>query len=563
MGKPSTQQELSAGQKDFIGLEMRWLFLIVLSLTGLAWGQPVSEKVELHFYVLPEHADFFLWGVPEDVGRDEALASGKVARPFVVEKDIVLAGPLSITFRAEGYIDETRTFDLTDMASNSSLLFVPPDKRPLQLTKKPSSMLLFWLGGSSIAGLALAFFTLRRRRELEEKLLRHRDSLHQLEQKVKELSGLFEGLKSVSEGRDEESMFRELEGLLNSAVEHEVGQVLRLEDGVWTAEYQWPELAPNLWQRLPKPKYSEKGELQLREQGSEWPNYTLTLPLTQEPKSVVLLGRSDADFSDQEIELAEFGLYQTAQSLEKARLLVQAQAAQADFEGSQQRLLQAVRLNTIGDMGAGVAHHLNTPLGAVSLSIEGSLALMKDLPKPVENLLQTGLEAIFNCQSIIDRLFTFTRDELKGEELVPLANVVKNTLKLLESKARDQEVELLCDVDEEAMVTGRSNELSHLVLNLVKNALEASAPGSSVKVSVQRENEFASLSVEDQGHGISQEDMEKIFQPFFSTRAMGQGRGLGLSICEQIATRHGANIRVTSKEQGSVFGVTFDQASKS
>jgi signal transduction histidine kinase len=100
-----------------------------------------------------------------------------------------------------------------------------------------------------------------------------------------------------------------------------------------------------------------------------------------------------------------------------------------------------------------------------------------------------------------------------------------------------------CDVP----VMGDPGSLNQVWVNLLDNALRAVGPTGRVKVSTERDGEMAVVAVTDTGVGIKPEDMEKLFQPFFSTRAAGEGTGLGLALCRRIVLRHGGTIHLTSE----------------
>lgn len=525
------------------------LLALALLIPGSACAQPASDTlVELHFFVEPANAEFILWGSPEQIARGQSLASGIASKPFALERRVLLEGPVSVTFRAEGYLDDTRNYDLRDLAQSSRTVSVPPDLKPIKLTKKPSMLYLSLLIGGCVSGIGLALLALHRKRLAEKSLKRNQLNLERLQTSVAHLSGLLESLRGVSKEPNDLDPYYDLESLLESSVDVEAALVVEPGPGGWQTIYRWPGLADRVFARIPLPEAGTTGPARTVGQSTEWPNHVLTLTLTTEPTRRVVLCRSESAFTDKEIDLAEFCLFQVRQALEKRHLMDQARVAQSEFEDTQRRLLQVARTNAVGDLGAGVAHQLNTPLGAISLSIEGTLAMLKEVPKPVENLLKTGLEAIENCQGIIDKLLTLSREGLEEKQEVSLNEAAESCIRLLQHKAKEQGVQFELLAEDTVVVSGHQNEVRQLVMNLAKNALDASPSGSTVTLAVRNTPSGSEFKVTDRGHGMSPETLKRAFEPFYSTRTVAQGRGLGLNVCEEIALRHSAAISIDSQE---------------
>jgi len=119
---------------------------------------------------------------------------------------------------------------------------------------------------------------------------------------------------------------------------------------------------------------------------------------------------------------------------------------------------------------------------------------------------------------------------------------------------RMHNVRIIRERDESSPVMADADQLEQVVLNLLSNAVDAMPRGGTVRVSLWRDEDFATLSVADEGHGIAQEIQDRIFDPFFSTKEIGKGTGLGLAISYGIVQDHGGDIVVESKPgQGAKF----------
>ncbi len=221
----------------------------------------------------------------------------------------------------------------------------------------------------------------------------------------------------------------------------------------------------------------------------------------------------------------------------------------------QQRLQQAARLAEIGQLAAGVAHEINTPLASIALRAESlfrsaqdpaltSLAAFANFPR----YLKTIEEETFRCKKIIRALLEFSswrRPETKPTNLNALAeraaDLVGHQMKL-----KQVILSLRLEPGLES-VPADDGQLRQVLLALLMNALDATPEGGHIEVSTAgRPKGGVTLTVKDDGAGIPPEVRDKIFNPFFTTKPFGQGTGLGLAICHGIVTSHGGSIDVES-----------------
>jgi two-component system, NtrC family, sensor kinase len=217
------------------------------------------------------------------------------------------------------------------------------------------------------------------------------------------------------------------------------------------------------------------------------------------------------------------------------------------------------RLASLGMLAAGVAHEVNTPITGISSYAQ---MLLEDTPEddPRHGLLKKVERQTFRASQIVRSLLDFARQRRGEQREVTLAEVAEEAVSEFEHRYRDRGLELVWQRPAEASlrVLGSETELTQVVVNLLANALDATHPGGRVEVGVAERDDRALLWVADNGSGIPREQIERIFQPFFSTKLAEGGTGLGLSISYEIVRRHGGRMTVESEPgQGSRFTVSL------
>jgi signal transduction histidine kinase len=229
----------------------------------------------------------------------------------------------------------------------------------------------------------------------------------------------------------------------------------------------------------------------------------------------------------------------------------------AALEGKRERegLQRAARLADIGQLAAGVAHEINTPLASIALRAESLLKAAGDPRlaaidsfKNFPRYLKTIEEEIFRCKRIIGALLDFSRarrPEVRDTDLNALAEKARD---LVGHRMRQKQVELALALHPGLPhVSADDGQMRQVLLALLINALDATEPGGSITLSTRTEGEGrVALTVADTGSGIAPENLDKLFTPFFTTKPVGQGTGLGLSTCHGIVAEHGGEIRVDS-----------------
>ena len=228
-------------------------------------------------------------------------------------------------------------------------------------------------------------------------------------------------------------------------------------------------------------------------------------------------------------------------------LVIERRQAEEEKLKLHSQLLHADRLATVGMLAAGVAHELNEPLG----NILGFAQLAKkcpELPASAEHDIGKIEAASLHAREIIQKLLVFARQAPPQKTQVNLSQVVEDGLYFFEARCAKEGIELVRLVSSDLpKITADPGQLNQLLVNLVVNALQ-SMPGSG-KITVQTRfcDNNVYLIVEDTGTGMSKEVLDKIFVPFFTTKDVGHGTGLGLPVVYGIVTAHGGTIDVKSE----------------
>ncbi len=282
----------------------------------------------------------------------------------------------------------------------------------------------------------------------------------------------------------------------------------------------------------------------------------------------VLDDRPEKTFQREDVNLLELLAPQAAISIRNARLYQELQERIKAQQVAEARLVRSARLAAVGEMAAGVAHELNNPLTTVAGFAE---LILQDLEpgSPFREDLELVLAESERARHVVRRLLDFSRPVDDQRTKTDLNELVKGVLLLVNHLTRTSSVEIVLALTEDLpWVTLDPNQIKQVFLNLVHNALQAMPNGGKLTVTTgQEEHEngghrqtWATLAVRDTGEGIPSENLEKLFEPFFSTRLPGKGTGLGLSVSYGIISSHGGFIDVESQiGQGSCFTIYLPQ----
>jgi signal transduction histidine kinase len=228
-------------------------------------------------------------------------------------------------------------------------------------------------------------------------------------------------------------------------------------------------------------------------------------------------------------------------------LIIERKQAEEDKLKLYDQIRHADRLATVGMLAAGVAHELNEPLG----NILGFAQLAKKgggVPASVKQDIKKIETASLHAREIIQKLLVFARQVPPEKRQVNLNDVVKDGLYFLNARCAKEGIELICNLCPNLPeIVADPVQLNQVLVNLVVNALQSMPGAGRITIQTQFCDNNVCLVVEDTGPGINKEVLDKIFVPFFTTKDIGHGTGLGLSVVHGIVTEHGGLIDVESK----------------
>lgn len=212
-------------------------------------------------------------------------------------------------------------------------------------------------------------------------------------------------------------------------------------------------------------------------------------------------------------------------------------------------LAHAEKMNVVGQLAAGVAHEINSPLdGAIEASriIEAG-DCPPDQSRAFAKAQRAALERI---AAIVKRLLTFSRREDADIESVVVSEAIREAVELVSHRITKSGVKVETPAPDRmrCSVSGQSLEVSQVIVNLLSNALDESREGGTIRIDSWCSDRWVVISVTDQGGGIPEKSMDWIFTPFFTTKSVGKGTGLGLAVSKNIVEKYGGRIEFTNMD---------------
>lgn len=250
-------------------------------------------------------------------------------------------------------------------------------------------------------------------------------------------------------------------------------------------------------------------------------------------------------------------------------LIDKLEAAYKDLKETQDQLQSAEKLASIGQLAAGVAHEINNPLGTIILyasMLKREIEKKKETATDAEDLSMIIDEAN-RCKNIVSNLLNFARHGRLKLTSVNIPKIINEVVRSV--KINPQFTDVIFNINEHCdknIVEGDIEQLKQVFLNIINNGCEALEESQTKNLTINIRNEENHLVVDiiDTGCGIPQENMKKLFTPFFTTKKMGKGTGLGLAISYGIIKMHRGDIKVKSNPgQGSVFTIKLPLEKKS
>ena len=226
--------------------------------------------------------------------------------------------------------------------------------------------------------------------------------------------------------------------------------------------------------------------------------------------------------------------------------IVKRKEAEDEQSRLQEQLRHADRLATIGQLAASMAHELNEPLGNI-LGFGQLAKKCPGLPLQAGQDIEKILTATLNAREVIRKILIFARQMPQQKRRVDLNHVIEECLSFLESRCTKEGIELVRLLSPELPeVFADPIQLNQVLVNMIINAVQAMLEGGRLTVQTLPGEDHLSLIIEDTGTGMTEEVLKQIFTPFFTTKDVGQGTGLGLAVVHGIITSHGGSIDVKS-----------------
>ncbi len=210
---------------------------------------------------------------------------------------------------------------------------------------------------------------------------------------------------------------------------------------------------------------------------------------------------------------------------------------------------------------AGVAHELGNPLAGISACLARIRARPEDVDRTRE-YVSAMQDSVAHMEQVVADLANCVHAMADHQRAVlRLDDPVSEALSVVTAEAAERRIELRHLTDADAVVRGNPTQLRQVVLNLVRNALDATAAGGGIMVIVARKGDVAQLRVSDSGAGVQSTDLPHIFDPFFTTKQIGRGTGLGLTVVTRVVAEHGGTLDFQSEPgQGCTVVVSLPAA---
>jgi two-component system sensor kinase FixL len=242
------------------------------------------------------------------------------------------------------------------------------------------------------------------------------------------------------------------------------------------------------------------------------------------------------------------------------RRRIDAERERTELELQQRRreLAHVGRVSLLGELAASLAHELSQPLTAIFANASAALLyLNRGNSGESKEALKEVLSDQSRASEVVRHMRRFVRKDAATEyTAVDLAEVVSDVVALVRSDAASQRANVVCEIEAGLpAVSGDRVELQQVLLNLLLNALDAirqSTTARTVTISARTRDGMNRVAVSDRGHGLSRDEIERVFEPFYTTKR--EGLGMGLSICRAIIRAHGGTLWAENNEHG---GATF------
>ncbi|MBC7421733.1 MAG: hypothetical protein H7328_13470 [Bdellovibrio sp.] len=224
----------------------------------------------------------------------------------------------------------------------------------------------------------------------------------------------------------------------------------------------------------------------------------------------------------------------------------------------QGQMIHSEKMSALGRLGNHLAHELNNPLTGIKSYVQSLLqnTVEANLSATLQSDLNEILKATLRCQRIIKNFIEFSHQAEAKLEPVKFAEVLQNTLTLLKTVLRSHR--LFIDV-KETSVLANAHDLQQVLFNLIKNSCQAMEQPGAVTIFEEEKNGKIYFYIKDSGPGFSENILKNMFQPFMTTKKLGEGTGLGLYLSKKMMNNMQADLELTTSAQGAKISLIFDK----
>lgn len=232
-----------------------------------------------------------------------------------------------------------------------------------------------------------------------------------------------------------------------------------------------------------------------------------------------------------------------------------------ELQRTQKLLVTSEKMASLGVMAMGIAHEINNPLNFIKNGTEALEArISEDMPekaKELEPMFRIVREGVKRSTNIVKSLSHFSRKTPSLEEKCDLKDIIENCLLILHNKIKNR-VQIITTFGKDCIAIGNEGRLHQALLNILANAAQAIEGKGIINILTSKKEGMIEVTIEDDGEGIPEENLSKISDPFFTTKAPGEGTGLGLFITYSIIEEHNGEIDVISNPgKGTIFIVSI------
>jgi PAS domain S-box-containing protein len=304
-----------------------------------------------------------------------------------------------------------------------------------------------------------------------------------------------------------------------------------------------------------------------KDDGIYWVHTTIS-PIFNQSKEIIGYSSVRTDITHemqvqelhQSLEIKSVELQKLNEELEKRVEDAVLQSKEKDHVMAQQS-----KLASMGEMIGNIAHQWRQPLNALSLLLQKQQVFYERgllTAEKIQESTEKGTKLINKMSTTIDDFRDFFKPNRK-KEYFDVKHAVKNSLELIDAALYDKSIDLTVDISEGNKIYGYESEFSQVILNIVNNAKDAlvenNIKGARIKIDAQTNYGFINISISDNAGGIPEGTIDKVFEPYFTTKEEGKGTGIGLYMSKMIIEGNmGGKIQVENLEDGACFTITFD-----